>query len=173
MGGRSESARCKRVNLEVTPYFMSIGEAVRLVIQAGAMAKGGEVFLLDMGQPVRIVELARQMIELSGLVPDRDVSIQFTGLRSGEKLYEELLIEPEHVLPTVHPRIFHSQEPCPESAVLEVELDILKKAIAEQNLEEALAVMYRLVPDYCPLEQSQLLHEKPTLNPSQQPPLVN
>ena len=158
---------------EVTRYFMSIGEAVRLVIQAGAMAKGGEVFLLDMGQPVKIVELAQQMIELSGYVPDRDIPIQFTGLRPGEKLYEELLIEPEHALPTVHPRIFHSQEPCPESAVLEVELDLLKKAIAEQNLEEALAVMYRLVPEYGPLDQSQLLQEKPTFNPSQQPPLMN
>ena len=158
---------------EITRYFMSIGEAVRLVIQAGAMANGGEVFLLDMGQPVKIAELARQMIELSGYVPDRDVPIQFTGLRPGEKLYEELLIEPEHALPTVHPRIFCSQEPCPESAVLEVELDLLKKAIAEQNLEEALAVMYRLVPEYGPLDQSQLLQEKPILNPSQQPPLMN
>ena len=158
---------------EVTRYFMSIGEAVRLVIQAGAIAKGGEVFLLDMGQPIRIIDLARQMIELSGLIPDRDVPIQFTGLRPGEKLYEELLIEPEHALPTVHPRIFCSQEPCPESAVLEIELDLLKKAIAEQDLEGALAVMRRLVPEYGPLDQSQLLQEKPILNPSQQPPLMN
>ena len=73
---------------EITRYFMSIGEAVRLVIQAGAMAQGGEVFLLDMGHPVKIAELARQMIELSGFVPERDVPIQFTGLRPGEKLYE-------------------------------------------------------------------------------------
>jgi len=158
---------------EVTRYFMSIGEAVRLVIQAGAIAKGGEVFLLDMGQPIRIIDLARQMIELSGLIPDRDVPIQFTGLRPGEKLYEELLIEPEHALPTVHPRIFRSQEPCPESAVLEIELDLLKKAIAEQDLEGALAVMRRLVPEYGPLDQSQSLQEKPILNPSQQPPLMN
>ena len=70
MGGNSESAACKRVNLEVTCYFMSIGEAAPLVIQAGAMANGGEAFLLDMGQPVKIAELARQMIELSGYVPD-------------------------------------------------------------------------------------------------------
>ena len=95
MGGHSESARCKRVNLEVTRYFMSIGEAVRLVIQAGAMAEGGEVFLFDMGQPVKIAELARQMIELSGYLPDRDVQIQLTGLRPGEKIYEELLIDPD------------------------------------------------------------------------------
>ena len=173
MGGHSESAECKRVNLEVKRYFMSIGKAVRLVIQAGSMAKGGEVFLLDMGQPVRIVELARQMIELSGLVPDRDVSIQFTGLRPGEKLYEELLIEPEHVLPTVHPRIFSSQEPCPESAVLEVELDLLEKAIADQDLEDALAVMCRLVPEYGLLEQSQLLESHSMLDDSSNFGLVN
>ncbi|MBT7202266.1 MAG: polysaccharide biosynthesis protein, partial [Deltaproteobacteria bacterium] len=86
---------------------------------------------------------------------------------------EELLIEPEHALPTVHPRIFCSQEPCPESAVLEIELDLLKKAIAEQDLEGALAVMRRLVPEYGPLDQSQSLQEKPILNPSQQPPLIN
>ena len=126
-----------------------------------------------MGQPVKIAELARQIIELSGYVPDRDVPIQFTGLRPGEKLYEELLIEPEHALPTVHPRIFCSQELCPESAVLKVELDLLKKAIAELDLEEALAVMCRLVPEYGPLEQSQLLQEKPTLNSPEQPPLMN
>ena len=173
MGGNSESAGCKRVNLEVTRYFMSIDEAVRLVIQAGAMAQGGEVFLLDMGQPVKIAELARQMIELSGLVPDRDVSIQFTGLRSGEKLYEELLIEPEHALPTVHPRIFRSQEPFPESAVLEVELDLLKKAIVENDLEAALSVMRRLVPEYGPLEQSQLLESHSMLDDSSSSGLEN
>ncbi len=158
---------------EVNRYFMSIGEAVRLVIQAGAMAKGGEVFLLDMGQPVRIAELARQLIELSGLVPDRDVSIQFTGLRPGEKLHEELLIEPEHSLPTVHSRIFRSQEPCQKSAVLEVELELLEKAIAEQDLEEALAVMYRLVPEYGPSEHSQLLQNHSIVDNSSNSGLIN
>ena len=79
---------------EITRYFMSIGEAARLVIQAGAMSKNGEVFLLDMGQPVRIRDLALQMIELSGLVPEKDIPLQYTGLRPGEKLYEELLIDP-------------------------------------------------------------------------------
>ena len=88
MGGNSESAGCKRVNLKVTRYFISIGEAVRLVIQAGAIAKGGEVFLLDTGQPVKIAVFARQMVELSVYVPDRDVQIQFTRLLPGEKLHE-------------------------------------------------------------------------------------
>ena len=77
-----------------------------------------------------------------------------------------------HALPTVHPRIFYRRN-LPEVAVLEVELELLEKAIAEQDLEETLAVMHRLVPEYGPLDQSQLLQEKPILNPSQQPPLMN
>ena len=158
---------------EVTRYFMSIGEAVRLVIQAGAMAKGGEVFLLDMGQPVRIAELARQMIELSGLVPDRDVSIQFTGLRSGEKLYEELLIEPEQAEKTVHPRIFRSHEPLPETITFQAEIGVLKKAIAENDLETTLGVMRRLVPEYGPVEQTQLLQAGPVLSQSVSSKLIN
>ena len=158
---------------EVTRYFMSIGEAVRLVIQAGAMANGGEVFLLDMGQPVKIAELARQMIELSGYIPDRDIPIQFTGLRPGEKLHEELLIDLEQVEVTAHPRIFRSYEPLPKTKTIQSEVRVLRKAIVENDLEAALSVMCRLVPEYGPLEQSQLLQEKPTLNPSQQPPLMN
>lgn len=100
---------------EMTRYFMTIPEAAQLVIQAGAMAKGGEVFLLDMGKEVKILDLARRIIRLSGLkerteqYPDGDITIEYTGLRPGEKLYEELLIadKPE---PTAHPRIFHAHE---------------------------------------------------------------
>jgi FlaA1/EpsC-like NDP-sugar epimerase len=85
---------------------MSIPEAVRLVIQAGAMSTGGEVFLLDMGDPIRIYDLALQMIRLSGLEPGKDIEIQVTGLRPGEKLYEELLIDQTKAEPTKHPRFF-------------------------------------------------------------------
>jgi len=102
-------------HLEVTRYFMTIPEAAQLVIQAGALANGGDVFVLDMGEPVRIADLARRMVELSGLSvrdvdnPEGDISIEVTGLRSGEKLYEELLIgdNPE---PTTHPRIMRARE---------------------------------------------------------------
>jgi FlaA1/EpsC-like NDP-sugar epimerase len=100
---------------DITRYFMSITEASQLVLQAGLMGKGGEIFVLDMGEPVRIADLARRMVELSGLSvrdvdnPEGDISIEVTGLRSGEKLYEELLIgdNPE---PTTHPRIMRARE---------------------------------------------------------------
>ena len=135
---------------EVTRYFMSIGEAARLVIQAGAMSKNGEVFLLDMGQPVRIRDLALQMIELSGLIPEKDIPLQYTGLRPGEKLYEELLIDPAQSQPTQHPRIFSSEETLPEVKVIEKEISILTEAIEQRDIRATLASMKRLVPEYNP-----------------------
>ena len=135
---------------EITRYFMSIGEAARLVIQAGAMSKNGEVFLLDMGQPVKIKDLALQMIELSGLVPEKDIPLQFTGLRPGEKLYEELLIDPAQSQPTRHPRIFSSEEPLPESEILQKEIQLLSEAIEQRDLNSALESMKRLVHEYNP-----------------------
>lgn len=90
---------------EVTRYFMTIPEAVMLVLQAGAIGKGGELFLLDMGRPVKIADLARNMIRLSGFVPDKDIKIEYIGLRPGEKLYEELLIDGEGVIDTAYEKI--------------------------------------------------------------------
>jgi FlaA1/EpsC-like NDP-sugar epimerase len=89
---------------EITRYFMSIPEAAQLVMQAGCMGRGGEIFVLDMGEPVKIVDLAKDMIRLSGLAVD-DIRIEFTGLRAGEKLYEELLANDENTLPTPHPKL--------------------------------------------------------------------
>ena len=99
----------------ITRYFMSIPEAVELVLQSGAMAKGGDVFVLDMGEPIKIIDLAYKMIHLSGLTPidnenpDGDINIEFTGLRPGEKLYEELLIGSD-VIQSEHPRIMQAKE---------------------------------------------------------------
>ncbi|MDB5121048.1 MAG: polysaccharide biosynthesis protein CapD [Sphingobacteriales bacterium] len=90
---------------EITRYFMTIPEACRLVLEAGSMGKGGEIFIFDMGQSVKIVELAKKMIRLSGLVPNQDIAIEFSGLRPGEKLYEELLNDLENTVPTHHDKI--------------------------------------------------------------------
>jgi FlaA1/EpsC-like NDP-sugar epimerase len=90
---------------DITRYFMTIPEACQLVLEAGAMGKGGEIFLFDMGQSVKIIDLARKMIKLSGLEEGKDIEIKFTGLRPGEKIYEELLNNDENTLPTHHPQI--------------------------------------------------------------------
>lgn len=95
---------------EITRYFMTIPEAVQLVMEAGAMGKGGEIYLFDMGKPVKIVDLAVNMIKLAGLTPYVDVDVVFTGLRPGEKLYEELLLMEEEIIPTHHPKIKISQK---------------------------------------------------------------
>lgn len=123
---------------EVTRYFMTIREAAELVIQAGAMAKGGEVFVLDMGTPIRIADLARSMILLSGHSvrddsnPDGDIEIAYTGLRPGEKLYEELVIG-TNVQPTAHPRISASQEAFLSQTELAENLMVLEAIVLTQN----------------------------------------
>ncbi len=91
---------------EMVRYFMTIPEAAQLVLQAGAMGEGGEIFILDMGEPVRILDLARDMITLNGLVPDEDIEIEITGMRPGEKLFEELQTDAESIAKTRHPKIF-------------------------------------------------------------------
>jgi len=137
----------------VTRFFMTIPEAAQLVIQAGAMAKGGDVFLLDMGEPIKIVELARQMINLSGLElkdidnPNGDIEIVEIGLRPGEKLYEELLIsgEPEA---TAHPRIFKSNEEFLSWEELLNKLAVLEKAINANDHDSLISLLQELVPGY-------------------------
>ncbi len=138
---------------DVTRYFMTIPEAAQLVLQAGAMASGGEVFVLDMGEPVRIVDLARRMVELSGMTvrddatPDGDIAISITGLRPGEKLYEELLIG-DAPTPTAHPRIMKAHEHCLEWVELERQLQDLRAGIDADNTERIQAVLRTCVHGY-------------------------
>lgn len=138
---------------DVTRYFMTIAEAAQLVLQAGAMARGGDVFVLDMGQPVKIMDLARRMVDLSGLRlrdaarPDGDIGITITGLRPGEKLYEELLIS-EHPEPTEHPRILRAREEYLPWDALQGPLQALTHAARHGDRAHTLEVLGRLVPDW-------------------------
>lgn len=140
---------------EMTRYFMSIPEAVRLVMQAGAMANGGEVFLLDMGDPIKIYDLALQMIRLSGLEPGQDIEIKFTGLRPGEKLYEELLIDGDNIQPTKHPRIFCANEHKLKWQILQPQLEIILKKARSNEYQGLIAQLKGLVPEYKPREEKQ------------------
>ncbi|MBE0449007.1 MAG: polysaccharide biosynthesis protein, partial [Actinobacteria bacterium] len=126
----SEGAAITVTHPDMTRYFMTIQEAVYLVTQATAMGKGGEVFVLDMGEPVRILDLAHSIIKLSGFEPEKDIPIKFTGLRPGEKLCEELFAENEVVNETRHPRIFRAVSVFDEKMVTEF-LGELENAIAE------------------------------------------
>jgi FlaA1/EpsC-like NDP-sugar epimerase len=138
---------------DITRYFMTIPEAATLVIQAGAMAKGGEVFLLDMGEPVKIYDLAAQMIRLHGMEPDRDVKIEVTGLRPGEKIYEELLIDCDAALPTRHPKIFCAREAKLAWKELSPQLTNLLQAAADSEVTECVSALHNLVPEYQPMGQ--------------------
>ena len=143
---------------EITRYFMTIPEASQLVIQAGAMAKGGDVFVLDMGQSVKIMDLARRMIELSGLTvkdeqnPDGDVEIEISGLRPGEKLYEELLIG-DNPKPTSHSRIMKAHEEFIPWAELEGQLRSLEMALNVNDVGVIRLMMEKLVSGYTPSDE--------------------
>ena len=140
---------------DITRFFMTIPEAAQLVIQAGAMGTGGDVFVLDMGQPVRLVDLARRMVELSGLRvrddnnPEGDIEIAITGLRPGEKLYEELLIG-ENPIPTQHPRIMKAQEPYMPWTQLRQSLGALHMAKGANDVALIRGLLQQLVAGYEP-----------------------
>jgi FlaA1/EpsC-like NDP-sugar epimerase len=126
---------------------MTIPEAVQLVLQAGAMAEGGEIFVLDMGQPVKIYDLAKNLIKLSGFEPGVDIAIEFTGLRPGEKLYEELLLAEEGIKATKNNKIYVVQPLYTDLAMLKREIDYLKDIIIT-NADEAKDYIKVIVPNY-------------------------
>ncbi len=134
----------------VIRYFMTIPEATQLVLQAGSMGNGSEILVLDMGEPVRIVDLAEELIRLSGLTPYVDIDITFTGLRPGEKLFEELLIDGENILPTEHQKIRLLAPVSIDMMPVKTELEFMATAARTNNISELIKSLKRLVPEFKP-----------------------
>lgn len=139
---------------EVTRFFMTIPEAVSLVLQASAMAKGGEIFVLDMGEPVKIIDLARNLIKLSGFEPNVDIKIEVTGLRPGEKLYEEVLMDEEGLQKTSNNQIRIGRPIDIDEAEFKKELNILKRVADNDQDEKVDLIMKSIVPTYVRREEA-------------------
>jgi FlaA1/EpsC-like NDP-sugar epimerase len=133
---------------EVTRFFMTIPEACQLILQAGAMGSGGEIFILDMGRPIKIDDMARDLIRLSGFEPNVDIKIEYIGLRPGEKLYEELITEGENILPTLHEKIMVLKGTECNLKVLNGQIDELAALAREQNGNQIIAKLKEIVPEY-------------------------
>lgn len=133
---------------EMRRYFMSISEAVQLVLQASTIGEGGEVFVLDMGEPVKILDLAVNMVRLAGLVPGEDIEIRVTGLRPGEKLFEELQLDQEDMLPTEHEKIMHFRSQAPDACYIAGWLERLKNLLPEADPAALKGHLLLLVPEY-------------------------
>lgn len=133
---------------DIIRYFMTIPEAARLVIQAGAMAEGGEIFVLDMGEPVKIIDLAKDLIKLSGFEPYTDIPIEITGLRPGEKLFEELLMEEEGMISTEHKKIFIGKPTDIDYTQLLNRLDTLRELLYKENTQLLKESLASIVPTY-------------------------
>ncbi|MDQ6959617.1 MAG: polysaccharide biosynthesis protein, partial [Mariprofundaceae bacterium] len=133
---------------EMSRFFMTIPEAVSLILQAGALGQGGEIFVLDMGEPLKIVDLAEQMIRLSGFVPNEDIAIEFTGLRPGEKLYEELFHEAEHLSGTAHPKLMLAEARHADWPLLTDRLKQLRDACVRRDADLVRHTLKAIVPEF-------------------------
>ncbi len=152
---------------EIYRYFMTIPESVQLIMQAGAMGKGGEIFILEMGEPVRIVDLARDMITLCGLEPDRDIKIIFSGLRPGEKLYEELLTDSEEIKSTLHEKIYVAGREEVDEMTLMAKLDQLSHILEEDGFTlKIVEKVKEIVPDFEPEKGGQLAEVRDIQDPN-------
>lgn len=135
---------------EMQRYFMTIPEAVQLVLQAGVLGRGGEVFLLDMGEPIRIVDIATDLVRLSGLTVGRDIELRFTGMRPGEKLYEEMFFSAENVIATGHPKVLRARNGILPEGVLQRVDNLVRAAMHEQCDDDLRQLLRNLVPDFHP-----------------------
>jgi len=133
---------------DITRYFMTIPEACELVLEAATMGEGGEVFVFDMGESVKIINLAKKMITLSGMRVDRDIEIKFTGLRPGEKLYEELLSTDENTLPTHHPKILIAKVNVPSYAYMDIQMNLIQDVLVVGDNNELVSKIKEVIPEY-------------------------
>jgi FlaA1/EpsC-like NDP-sugar epimerase len=133
---------------EITRYFMTIPEACRLVLEAGVMGRGGEIFIFDMGKPIKIIELARKMIRLSGFEPGKDIDIVFTGLREGEKLYEELLNDKENTIPTHHEKILKARVNEYDFTYVNSMISLFGDLVHDKNELKMVTLMKEIVPEF-------------------------
>jgi FlaA1/EpsC-like NDP-sugar epimerase len=139
---------------EIERFFMTIPEAVQLVLQAGTMGKGGEIFVLEMGQPVKILHLAEKMITLSGKRPYTDIEIEFIGLRPGEKMYEELFHDGEKQLPTGHDQIRVAQSRLREIKYMQSQVEKIRELVMKKDIEALKEKFKELVPEYCAVDNT-------------------
>ena len=134
---------------DVTRYFMTVPEAVGLVLQSAALGSGGDIFILDMGRPIKIIDAARHLIRLSGLLPDTDVEIRITGLRPGEKLFEELTYDGENIAQTTHPQVMRLKGEPPPDRLTEL-LGDLRAVANHPDTNEIKNHFHRWIPEYQP-----------------------
>jgi FlaA1/EpsC-like NDP-sugar epimerase len=139
---------------DIIRYFMTIPEACQLVLEAGSMGKGGEIYIFDMGKPVKIMDLAKKMIKLAGFVPDRDIKIEIVGLRPGEKLFEELLNDTSKTIPTHHEKIMIAQEIQDEFETLHADIDELIGIANFYDNDDLVAKMKKIVPEFKSMNSS-------------------
>ena len=145
---------------DIIRYFMTIPEACQLVLEAGAMGNGGEIYIFDMGKPVKIIDLARKMIKLAGFIPDKEIKIQIVGLRPGEKLFEELLNDTSKTLPTHHEKIMIAEEIQDEFEILNTEIEELIYKANFFGKEDIVMQMKKIVPEFISMNSSFQLLDK-------------
>jgi FlaA1/EpsC-like NDP-sugar epimerase len=133
---------------DITRFFMTIPEAVSLVLQAGALGKGGEIFVFDMGEMIKIADLAKKMIKLSGYKLGVDMEIVFSGLRPGEKLYEEVLSDAEQTLPTLHPKILMAKVAVSDWSILLEWRNNMESILSQQNNDNLVMELKKLIREY-------------------------